>query len=450
MKWFGSYFTLLAAVGGLSVATATNFSLPEPVALDFGSGVIGALHRPEVFGPKAGIVVYVMHAESDYMQFTVCKELQKRGYTVLCVNNAASKWGTMSDIYLEGLMSDVAEGVTWLRNQSSVDKIVLWGHSGGGAMLSAYQNIAENGASACNGSEKIYPCSDTMNGLPPADGVMLVDANYGLSTMYLLSLNPAIEDESNGYQINETISLYNPASGFTTSGANYTAEFAKAYFAGVSRRNNRIIDFAVQRLAAINNGTGLFSDDEPLYVPDAQYGVDNNKFFSQDVNYLSRTTYAWPLLKKGGNVTTEVVQTVRVPVNFESMADQYMQGALKTTITRFLPTFAIRTAHDFAVNATGFAGIDWDSSSMVPRSAVKGITVPLLAMGMTGHWEFLNAESIYLASPSSDKSIAFVEGAQHTINTCTDCEKYSGEFGDTLKTAYDHMAGWLGEEGRFL
>lgn len=77
---------------------------------------------------------------------------------------------------------------------------------------------------------------------------------------------------------------------------------------------------------------------------------------------------------------------------------------------------------------------------MVPVQAAPGITRSLLAMGMAGHYEYLKAEKSYLACGSRDKSVTFVQGAQHTIDTCTACERYPGELGDTTKTAFDYVA----------
>jgi hypothetical protein len=68
---------------------------------------------------------------------------------------------------------------------------------------------------------------------------------------------------------------------------------------------------------------------------------------------------------------------------------------------------------------------------------------------MTGHWEFLAAETIYNVSPSPDKSIAFIEGASHIIEPCKPCESTPGQFGDTVKTTYDYVDLWLSKPGRF-
>lgn len=66
---------------------------------------------------------------------------------------------------------------------------------------------------------------------------------------------------------------------------------------------------------------------------------------------------------------------------------------------------------------------------------------------MTGDYEHLNAEKIHLIAVSNGSSIAFVEGAQHTINTCTACETYPGEFGNPLVTAYNDVGSWLAKDG---
>lgn len=84
---------------------------------------------------------------------------------------------------------------------------------------------------------------------------------------------------------------------------------------------------------------------------------------------------------------------------------------------------------------------------MVPINAVK---VPVLLMGNAGHHEYLNTEKVFLASGSNDTSIAFVEGAENTINPCTDCETYPGQYNNTTKNAFNYQAAWLEKAGRFI
>lgn len=176
----------------------------------------------------------------------------------------------------------------------------------------------------------------------------------------------------------------------------------------------------------------------------------NNKFFAEDTRFLAHTTHAWPLLHKGGTNSTQVVHSVRVPTAIGSFASKFYDGAIKPSINRFLETLAIRVNDNFEYLPDGLKGIKWNSSQTAPISSAADVSVPILALGMTGHWEYLNAEKIYLNSGSDDKSIAFVEGASHTINVCTECESYSGQYGDTVKTCFDHMDKWLRQKGRFL
>ncbi|XRM48699.1 hypothetical protein ABZX51_011614 [Aspergillus tubingensis] len=84
-----------------------------------------------------------MHAEQEYTSFVGCTELQERVFTVFCANNEASKSGYMSDINFEDMMLQAHTGLAWLRNQADIDKVVILGHSGGGAMMAQYQNVAE-------------------------------------------------------------------------------------------------------------------------------------------------------------------------------------------------------------------------------------------------------------------------------------------------------------------
>jgi len=41
-------------------------------------------------------------------------------------------------------------------------------------------------------------------------------------------------------------------------------------------------------------------------------------------------------------------------------------------------------------------------------------------------------------------------GAEHTYQTCVECETTPGQYGDTLATTYDYIDGWLGQSGRFI
>lgn len=136
-KMILSYPSALTTLAGLTLLAqlASASELPLPILKDFDdTGVLGGLYRPNSTSPSSRIGIYIMHAEQDYTSFVGCTELRERGFTVFCANNEASKSGYMSDINFEDMMLQVNTGLAWLRNQTDIDKVVILGHSGGGAV----------------------------------------------------------------------------------------------------------------------------------------------------------------------------------------------------------------------------------------------------------------------------------------------------------------------------
>lgn len=250
--------------------------------IPLGGGVPGVLYEPVKPGAKSAIAVYVMHAEQDYLRFSACTELSKRGYTVLCANNTTPKGMASLDLNLDQILLDAKLGVEYLRKQPQIKKVVLFGHSGGGAMMAAYQSIAENGVKSCQGPEKIHKCSDKLANMPAADGVVLADANWGLATMFLFSIDPAVMDETTGTKIDPSLNLFNPQNGFDRAGSKYSPEFIAKFQHATHERNERILKSAEDRLAVIESGKGNFVDDEPFLVPGAVLFGFNNKLFAED------------------------------------------------------------------------------------------------------------------------------------------------------------------------
>ncbi|SEK02710.1 hypothetical protein SAMN05518849_12923 [Sphingobium sp. AP50] len=444
-------FALLSALALTGGQPAWGQEVPgiRPAFVHLAPGVPGAYYEPATPGPKAGTAIFIMHSSADYLSFSGCTELAKRGYRVLCANNSTSKSGASNDGMLDQVLLEIKAGVAWLRKQPGIDHVVLLGHSGGGTIMSAYQMIAERSVKACQAEEKIWKCPDSLAGLPPADGLMLVDSNWGLAAMTLFSIDPAVRDEGSGMAIDPALDMYNPANGFVPTGSHYSATFIKTFLQAEEHRSNALLARAQSMLADIQAGKGPFADDAPFVVPGAILLGSNNKLFSQDISLLAHSQQAWPLLHAGGRITQTVVPTVRVPENIRSMTPSLMRGALKTTVRNYLNTYAIRTGRDFGYDVSGVHGVEWTSTYASPPGNVQGIGAPLLVMGMTGHWEYLAAEEIYRRAASADKSIAFVEGATHMYTPCTKCEPVPVAYGDTLKTTYDHIDGWLAKPGRF-
>jgi hypothetical protein len=422
--------------------------------VSLGRGVPGMLYEPVTPGPKAEIAVVAMHTVADYLTpngSIPCSELAKRGYRALCANTATSKSGFVSDDDEDKMLLNIKLAVAYLRTYPGIRKIVLFGHSGGGGLMAPYQNIAENGVSICQGPEKLVKCPDSLAGLPPADGVMLIDANISGGAMALFSLDPAIVSEDNGQVLNPDLDMYNPKNGFNPNGSTYSDEFKKAFFAKTRDRENRLIAKALDRLEKIKAGKGNFSDDEPFIIPAGSYR--GNRLMTQDMSLWAHTRKAWPLLHPDGTITTEIVHSVRVPRGTQSPSPSLSGSGLVTTVRSFLSTFALRVTEEFGYDASSIYGIDYKSSYANAPISVEGITKPLLQMGMTGSHEYFAAETIRDHAKSADKTLAYVEGATHGFTPCTACAAAQGKpanyYGDTVKTLFDYIDGWLGKPGRF-
>lgn len=387
---------------------------------------------------QKSIGVVVMHADSDYLAFSAGIELADRGYSVVCTRAEASE-----PLFMKFMA--VKAAIEHLRGLGYIEKVVLFGHSGGATLMTAYQNVAENGGDNFRGDNMILKLTDRIPPLPPADGVMLVDPNWGNGAVALFSLDPAIVEEGNPRRIDPELDLFNPANGFDPEGSHYSEAFIRKFQKAQGERENRLIALAQERLHLIESGKGLYEDDEPFPIVGGAWNFMNNKLYAQDVSLLSRTRKEYTLLHGDGTRTTEIVRTVRTPQNDRSLTANFRDGLMFTSVRLFLDSYCVRTTDDYHFDADTIYGVDWESSYCCTTGNVSGITVPMLIMGMTNGWEFSSVEGIAERAASKDKTVAFVEGATHMY--CPD--RGDTRFGDTLKTTYDFTAEWLAKEGRF-
>ena len=412
-----------------------------------GSGTPALLYEPVNPGPKAQVAVLAMHSAADYLRHSVCSELSRRGYRVLCANNSNSKSGDFNDGELDKVLLQVRSGVAFLRGYPGIRKIVLWGHSGGATVMTAYQSVAEGGVKVCQDAPKIEKCPDSLANMPAADGVILGDPNWGIANDVLTGIDPAVTND-NGIKINPDLDMYNPKNGFNPDGSKFSAEFIRRFTAAQAKRNNAIVDLALARQAAIKAGNGMFVDNEPFFIAGAIF--TGNKLYASDLSLLAHTQEQWPLVHADGSVTTGIVRSVRLPSTRQSPSPTY-RGALKTTVTSFLSTYAIRATDDFGYGeATAERGVIWRSSRASNPGNVEDVTVPFLTMAMTGSFEMGSAETIHNHVKGKDKMLVYIEGASHVYTPCRRCEKTPGQFGDTVKTTYDYADRWLSKPGRFL
>ncbi|HYQ97235.1 MAG TPA: hypothetical protein VEO92_02620 [Candidatus Nitrosocosmicus sp.] len=158
MYWLSAVMLSLTLVALVS----TPFAQTNPVFVQLGQAK-GAVYKPDS-GPQLQIGILVMHREANYMNNIACREFSRRGFVVLCMNSRFENNEALVDWELIPL--DVAQGVNHLKSVQKVNKVILYGNSGGGVTMSFYQAVAENGPSVCQGANKLVQCGNNLAGVP--------------------------------------------------------------------------------------------------------------------------------------------------------------------------------------------------------------------------------------------------------------------------------------------
>lgn len=393
-----------------------------------------------LYTPRTGMkdtAVVVIHSDADYLNFTAGSNLARRGFLTLCANVERP-----SDP-LEKRLPNVAMAIETLRARPGINKVVLFGHSGGATLMNCYQAVAENGAAVFQDDHKIVKMGD-VGPLPSADAIMLIDSNFGNGVMTLVSLDPAVTDETDGTKLDPAYDTFSSEATRSDHGEfRYTEEFKANYYAAQAKRQERLIAHALERLEALERHEGRYKDDEPLVVPGGSQIAPNNRLFPQDLHMLAHTKEEYDLIHADGSVTHQQIPSVRTARPGIQPTTLYGLGAMTTTVRTYLTSNCVRTTSDYAVKEDGIDGIDYNSAFCCPPGNVKHIHAPMLIMGMTGGYECIASEIIYQNAASEDKTIAFVEGGTHMLGTAKDAETYPGQFGDAAKTLFDAIGNWL-------
>jgi pimeloyl-ACP methyl ester carboxylesterase len=399
------------------------------------SNVKGLLYQPTSSVPDTALLV--MHPESDFTEHFTCAGMAQRGFMVLCVNGRGTR-------VPDELALDVKAPVNYLRARPGIDHVILIGHSGGGPTMAYYQDVAENGLSACAGPEKIAPCSSALADMAPADAVILLDAHHGSPLASLFRLDPGVLEEDqfgwvNPSRLDPSVDPFDSANGYDPSGnPTYSEDFLDRFFAGQSARRQRQMDLVQARLALLESGQGMFPDNEPLLV-----ARNGGRIWEIDRRLISHTKEAQRLLTPDGIVTT-VVQSIRPRLALNSQSNLRYAGADKTDLNDFMQTAALRTAPDMRVTVDDIVGIDWSSQNGLTPGSLAGVHVPVLNISASGHYWVVPNEISHRLTASADKELLYIEGATHGFTPCDNCVgsapgKYDRVQADTL----NYMEDWI-------
>ena len=459
-----THWLLMAALMFAPIAAHAQLEvtkLPGPplkrTYVPLGGQATGIMTEPVTPDPvKSHIAVIVVHPGHGSMvnQF-VAQGLPKYGYRTLAI----AYNGGDRDFY--DLLAPVAAGIKALRAMPGVDKVVLSGNSTGGAEITSYEDVAENGPAACQRPERLLKCTTAQaTNLPKADALMLLDGNSG-SPEGTMDFNPAVDPKTHAY--NPALDLFAPQNGYnpTTGEANYSPAFLKKFFAAQAALVNHNVDVAVDRWDKIQKGQGEYRVNEP-YTPCCR-GVFASEVKPEIayINLLSQTHAPHMLIKTDGTRPVQIITEVRYPeAQINEGRPALGEGAFLAPVKRPANTpheypgpdgagtvrnylsGAVRLTADYHWTKDNAYGIDYHSSPESAPGSIQGIHIPTLVMAGTCAVHITWLEITYDLSPAKDKEYVAVEGAQHEFEPCK--PQYAGSF----KRAFDYVDSWLSKPGR--
>lgn len=190
-------------------------------------------------------VIVAMHPIGSPAYLPLFSELARHGLHVI---GCANRYSTGdSALQMENVLLDLGACINDARQRLGYKNVILAGWSGGGSPMMGYQAEAEQPVITQTAAGESTPLADTT--LPPADGVMLLAAPRSRHRLLTDFLDASITDEMQpDLNRDSEFDLYDPAN---PNQPPYSADFLAAYRARQRERNQRITDFARNKLAEL-------------------------------------------------------------------------------------------------------------------------------------------------------------------------------------------------------
>lgn len=206
----------------------------------------GALksHHLKPREPKSNNVILFMHpiGGGEYLPMVVA--LAKAGYPVIYCQSRYS--GNDSALIMEKVVIDMANCIRHAKDKFGYEKVILAAWSGGGSLSLFYQSQAEK--PTITQTPAGDPVDLTIQGLIPADGVMVLAAHVSRAHTLTEWMDASILDERDPDNKDPELDLYNPDN---PNQPPYRAEFLERYRTAQIARNRKITGWVKDKLAEL-------------------------------------------------------------------------------------------------------------------------------------------------------------------------------------------------------
>ena len=363
-------------------------------AADFGKSR-GILYMPP--GKKPRTVVIMAHPRAEFSMHYSIPYWVEAGFAAFGFNTRYLN--NDSTMLHENLLLDLAAGIKFLREEAGFERIVMLGNSGGGSLFSYYDSQARTpkgervAAPPGGGPPDLNKCD-----LPTCDGFIVLAAHPGQGMVLMSCLDAAVVDESDPLATEPELDMYDERNGFRAPPAEsrYSKEFLERYRAAQRARCARIDAIARRYIAEANQGRL------------AMRASDFASRSADDRNYASRRAMAPRYM---------IVYRTQANPNYLDLSIDPSERAVGSII---MPRPDLGNYSPFGLGriVTPDAWLStWSGLSSFAKTAANlpRVSVPTLVVGANGDQDIFNSDikAEYEASGASDKTIAFIEGADH-------------------------------------
>lgn len=211
--------------------------------------------------PKIGVLA--IHPRVDFSRHYCIPPLLNANIAVLGLNSRCFNNDTTA--IHEQLILDVNAGVRFLKEKQGVEKVVLFGNSGGGSLSAMFQWQAQ----LPKGQRlETTPAGDPtkLNDLEliPADAFMAISAHKGQGLILNGCIDPSVIDENDPTLFNSELDMYDARNGFAEppNPSSYSATFIENYRKAQLARVKKLDDIAHTLIADAKRHETLYNSSE--------------------------------------------------------------------------------------------------------------------------------------------------------------------------------------------